>query len=817
MELKCTELTRGSGKIYLRIEWEGAQTSEHYVAHVRSATRKGMPFPATVLPVPHERAFVVVLAVLRVSQYVSLELVDERGVSLGAVEKRVPPLTAKLTSQFNTLRKNAEAEAIRNYDEGSQRNGIYVSFGDFIFHDKDNMDVVYGTVDVLTTSSEELGASVTLRFYGASGSLLDNGAWTNMGETRSKSKEHPGAFVHQVGFSVRVSKALSYLACWVLVGDEADPQRSAIACLRPFEIRGRRAYWNGSSECAQYTPKYDEWFRTKHRTTVFDLGLQRAHSFAIEPLFSIVVPVYKTPHDFFCQMADSVLSQTYGKFELILVDASPEDAGLCTLIEEYAQRDKRVRVVRMSENLGIVGNTYAGVAHATGDFISFFDHDDVLEPDLLYRYVEGINAYPTTDLLYCDEDKLQGGNYISPYFKPDWNPDLLCSNNYVCHLLTVRKSIVDELGKDGLERFEGSQDHHLTLFAGERARNVYHARKVLYHWRIHEQSTAGEAQSKSYTEDAGVRAVQAHLDRCGIHAQARPSGVAPNTYHVDYELESEPLVSIVIPNKDMVPLLDRCLASIRNKSTYGNYELLIVENNSVEQATFEYYEQAKKQDSRVRVVVQPSDGSFNFSKTINFGVRHAKGDYLLFLNNDTEVMAPNWIERLLGPLQQRDDIGAVGAKLLYPNGLVQHAGVMIHGMNGPFHVAQFMPSNTLHQYCVVQLASDYSAVTGACMLTRRSLFDQIGGLDESLAVDYNDIDFCLKVRKRGLLVFYEPEALLMHYESISRGEHRSDEQMIGWSRDTGIMMGRWSCYYGAGDPYCNPNLEVSAYHKLKMR
>ena len=816
MELKCTELTRGSGKIYLRVEWEGAQSSERYGARVSSFTKKGAPLPATVLPVLHERAFVVVLAVLRVSQHVSLELVDERGIPMGAVEKKVPPLTARLTSQLNTLRKNADAEAIRNFDEGSQRGGIYVDFGVFIFHDMDDMDVVYGNVDVLTTSPEELDANVELRFFGASGSLLDNGAWKNMGETRSKSKEHPGAFVHRVGFSVRVPRSLSYIACWVLVGNEADSQRSAIACMRSFEIRGRRGYWNDFSECAQYTPKYDEWFRNKHRTTVFDLGLQRAQRFAIEPLFSVVVPVYKTPHDFFCQMADSVLSQTYGKFELILVDASPEDAGLCTLIEEYAQRDKRVRVVRMSENLGIVGNTYAGVAHATGDFISFFDHDDVLEPDLLYRYVEGINAYPTTDLLYCDEDKLQDGAYVSPYFKPDWNPDLLCSNNYVCHLLTVRKSIVDELDKDGLERFEGSQDHHLTLFAGERARNVYHARKVLYHWRIHEQSTAGVAQSKSYTEDAGVRAVQAHLDRCGIRAQARPSGVAPNTYHVDYELASEPLVSIVIPNKDMVPLLDRCLASIRDKSTYSNYELVIVENNSVEQETFDYYERAKKQDSRVRVVVQPSDGSFNFSKTINFGVRHAKGDYLLFLNNDTEVMAPNWIERLLGPLQQREDVGVVGAKLLYPNGLVQHAGVMIHGMNGPFHVAQFMPSNTLHQYCVVQLASDYSAVTGACMLTRHSLFEKIGGLDEGLAVDYNDIDFCLKIRKEGLLVFYEPEALLMHYESISRGEHRSDEQMIGWSRDTSIMMGRWARYYGAGDPYCNPNLEVSAYHKLKM-
>ena len=267
----------------------------------------------------------------------------------------------------------------------------------------------------------------------------------------------------------------------------------------------------------------------------------------------------------------------------------------------------------------------------------------------------------------------------------------------------------------------------------------------------------------------------------------------------------------------MIPLLDRCLDSIRSKSTYSNYEIVIIENNSTEKETFDYYEQAQQSDPRVRVVTQPSDGTFNFSRTINFGVKHTRGEYVLFLNNDTEIMTPEWIERMLGPLQQRSEVGIVGAKLLYPNGLIQHAGVMIHGMKGPFHVAQFMPASTLHHYCVVQLASNYSAVTGACMLIRRSMFEDIGGLDEDLAVDYNDIDFCLKVRNKGMLVLYEPEVVLMHYESISRGEHRSVEQMSGWCRDISILMSRWTSFYAAGDPYCNPNLEVSAYHQLKMR
>lgn len=813
MELRCEELTRGSGKIFLRIAWDGLGSSSCRV-DVRCASRTGKALPVATVPLPGEPACVVILAIFRKTQKLEVSLRNEQGDTLGTLHKTINATAARLTSQINTLRHNQAAEAIRNIDIDHRREGIYVKYGIAIYRDSDGNDVLHGTAIVLGERREDVCGKLTLRFYDSGADLIGDGSWIPMGDSCSQSKEYPGFYCRTVGFSVTMPHEIATLACWAYIDTKSPGMWSTVECLRTFEIRAKRQYWEDLSESSQETPSYDNWFRTRHRTPEFELRAQRERRFGHEPMFSIVVPVFRTPVDFFREMVNSVLAQTYSNFELILVNASTSDVALSNEIEEYASKDKRVRVLRLAGNLGIVGNTYAGVDVATGDFISFFDHDDVLEPDVLFRYVEGINEYPTTDLLYCDEDKLLDGSYISPFFKPDWSPDLLCSENYVCHLLTVRKSIVDNLPREGLSAFEGSQDHHLTLFAGERARNVYHARKVLYHWRMHEQSTAAGADSKTYTTEAGVRAVQAHMDRCGIAATARPSGIAPNTYHVDYVLKQHPLVSIIIPNKDMTQVLDRCIRSICERSSYQHFEIVIVENNSAEAETFAYYDELRTQDERIRVVHQPTDGTFNFSKTINFGVSHSTGEYLLLLNNDTEVLAPNWIERMLGPAM-RGDVGAVGAKLLYPDGLIQHVGVLFHKGTGPFHVAAYMPEDSLHYYCSPQLTTNYSAVTGACLLTRRDVFDTVGGFDERLAVDYNDVDFCLRIREEGLFVVYEPEAKLMHYESISRGGHRSVGQKREWCANMSFMMNRWPRYFVEGDPFCNPNLAFSAYHQLE--
>ena len=804
MNVRFEEVTRGSGKIYMRLTWDD---DAGRVVDVTSTSPSGAVLPSALYPLAEQNSCVVILAVLNIVQH--LEVTVEGASGTTRASKTVHPAVARLTSQFNTFTKNSEAEGIRNIDECASQNTIFASFDWHIFNDEKGTDIVRGKVTILARSRHEAQEEVFLRFYDEDGELLDGGTWTSVGDGVSLIR--PGLYERVLGFSVRSPRrdGTSFV-CWAF-----QPGRGlyTIRALQPFEMAERRKAWDDYRDAAQYTGAYDEWFRQQHKASPLELEAQRDHEFAINPTFSIIVPLFRTPIEFFREMADSVLDQTYGKLELILVNASPEDEALCDEVARYAQKDERVRVVAMEKNLGIVGNTYAGVDVATGDFVSFFDHDDVLEPDLLYCYATGINDYPTTDLLYCDEDKLRDGRYECPFFKSDWNPDLLYSQNYVCHMLTVRKAIVDELPREDLEVYEGSQDHHLTLFASERARNIYHVRRALYHWRMHAQSTAANAGSKTYTGEAGVRAVQAHLDRCGIDATARLSGVFPNTYHVDYNLATKPLVSIIIPNKDMVPVLDRCVRSILEKSTYDNYEIVIVENNSTDKETFAYYESLQQEDERVHVTVQPSDGTFNFSRSINHGAAHSSGECLLFLNNDTEVVTPNWIELMLGPLS-RDEVGLVGAKLLYPDGLIQHAGVMLHRGTGPFHVSAHVPSDSLIHFCSAQLTSDYSAVTGACMLVSRQLFNELGRFDEELAVDYNDIDFCLRVREAGKLVVYEPEAVLTHYESISRGSHRAVAQKVNWCEATGFMLRRWPRYYAEGDPYANPNLSFSAYRKL---
>lgn len=803
MNLRFCETTRGKGKIFIHLV--GDDLPAAVTLEPCALTREGRPVPAKVLAVPEVEGWVLVLAVLTVSQRVTVVARDASGKEVARAHKTVAALAAKLHSQANTARQNPVTELMRNCDVFRRPQGVFVEMDGLICNPTKGCDVVHGTVSVETRSQEEAEAPLELSFIGHDGQELSLAPWVVMGDSVAGDE----VFHRSLSFSVRIPPEVPYLVIWV-----RSPRTSladGVMAYEGFYLAGERGKWRDMSLSADLQPEYEDWFRLHNRASLRELELQRGHRFGLEPTFSVVVPLFHTPLDYFHEMVDSVLGQSYGRLQLVLVNASPEDELLAAAIADYERADERVLVVKLDENEGITGNTLRGIDAATGDFVAFFDHDDVIEPDLLYRYAAAINERPDTDLLYCDEDKLQDGHYTSPFLKTDWNPDLLCSENYVCHMLTVRRSIVDEMPREGYLQCEGAQDHFLTLFAGERARNVWHEPRVLYHWRIHAQSTAATGDAKSYTTESGVRAVQAHLDRCGIAAVAAPRGDVPNTYRVDYLLPKHPLVSIIIPNKDMAPVLRRCLASIAGTSTYDNYEVVVVENNSTEEETFRFYEEAQK-DRRVRVVRQPSDGTFNFSRTINHGVEQARGDYLLFLNNDTEVISPDWIERMVGHCQ-RPEVGCVGVKLVYPDGLLQHAGVMIHKM-GPDHIGKLLDRDARDYYNILQLTQDLSAVTAACMMMRRETFDRVGRMDEDLAVDYNDTDLCLRLRAEGLLVVYEPLVELTHYESISRGEHNSKKKMMSWSAATGVMMQRWPSYFGVGDPYWHPNFVSNPYRKL---
>ena len=559
---------------------------------------------------------------------------------------------------------------------------------------------------------------------------------------------------------------------------------------------------------ARYREKgvdYSKW-RRAHLPGREELEAQRKSSFLYQPLISIVVPLYQTPLEYLRALVESVENQTYHNWELCLSDGSGADSPLKDYLEELESREPRVKVIASQHPLGISENTNAALAAAKGAYIAFADHDDLLAEYALYECVKMMNEYPDVDMIYSDEDKItmDGKKYFQPHFKSDYNPDLLCSMNYICHLVVVKRELQQRVGLLD-PAYDGAQDYDFVLRCTEQAEDICHVPRVLYHWRAHQDSTAENPASKRYAFEAGMRAVQAHYDRMGIPARV-VMGEYPGLYRTYYGIpKPEPLISVIIPNKDHTEDLDKCLRSIRDKSRYPSLEFIIIENNSTEEKTFSYYRMLEVAHPNVRVVHW--DGEFNYSRINNFGVQYAKGEYLLFLNNDTEIRNPDCLEELLGPCL-RADVGAVGARLYYGDGTIQHAGVVI-GFGGiAGHAFAGSPGNDNGYFSRIICAADVSAVTAACMMVKRSVFETVGGFDEELAVAFNDIDFCLKIRSLGGLVVYNPYAEAYHYESKSRGYEDTPEKIARFHREADEFLKRWPDILQEGDPYYNPNLTL---------
>ncbi len=687
-----------------------------------------------------------------------------------------------------------------------------------------------------------------------------------------------------------------------------------------FQKHGLRALFKKSVHKIQNIQDdydYNEWYK-KVRITDEELAKQResAADFAMQPTFSIVIPVYATPEKFLRRMLDSIREQTYPKFEVCLVDATPyakiqhdpaQGRTPQEALAEYAAADSRFRYATLTENLGIAENTNAAIRMATGDFIVLADHDDELEPQALYECVRAINAHPDVQVLYSDEDKVDFEDiyYFEPHFKTDFNPDLLRSVNYICHLFVARRSLLDaiaETAADGQKIYErsaydGAQDYDLILRATEKAQameqarlasfanasagnavtgpqpsiaaaldpldqallrqgrftssNIIHIPMVLYHWRAHQASTAQHPEAKLYAFEAGARAVYDHCKRIGLPVKKVEQGITYGFYHPIYE-NQQPLISVVIPNKDHSADLDQAITSLA-AGNYKNLEFIIVENNSDQAETWNYYEALKKRfpeelpadfidpatcdamrvsetstaesksetshpaqvsayhSAAASVLPQPVvkvvkwDGPFNYSAINNYGVQFTHGQYLLFLNNDIEEIDPDSIDEMIGYVQ-REDVGICGARLLYPDEDIQHAGVIM-GMGGIAGAAFVRTHDSdlsyMHRAKCIQ---DYSCVTAACLLTKRGLFDEVGGFTEKLAVAFNDVDFCMKVRALGKLVVYNPYAKFYHYESKSRGMEDTPEKLARFHSEILTFGTTWKDILRDGDPYYSPAL-----------
>lgn len=815
MQLQFAEITRGNGKIFVRLEVP--QELMKAQVGVMSRVDEGDPVPARLVPAPDGvSGKVLVVPVLDVSQTVTATVLDSSAPRvLASTQIVLKPSTTKRRSQLNTVLRNRVALAIRNCDEGLpwSDNRLQAKVVRLIDHGSE--DIAHVEINMRGRGRESVMGRLELQLLNKSGRSVALGEPISMGDSVKEDSDFPGYFHRKTLLSQRIPHDTNYAISWLRVERTDGFSHESVELWDDARFEEMRRKWFYDSLSADRDPIYDQWFRERHQAKPWELDAQRTAVLPTMPKFSLVVPLFRTDVSLFEQMANSVLAQTYANFQLVLVNASPECEELSAVARRYQKQDTRVTLVELDRNRGIAGNTNAGIESANGDFVGFIDHDDVIEPDLLYWYAKAVNDYPTTDLLYCDEDKLRDGHYEQAFFKPDWSPDLLRSQNYVTHLLMVRSTLLAKVGNIHPE-FEGAQDHDLVLRVGELARNVFHLRKIRYHWRITSQSTAASGDAKSYAQDAGLRAVQAHLNRVGVNGRVYEDARIPNLYHVKYELDKSPLVSIVIPNKDAAELLDQCVRSVLSKSTYPNFEIVVVENNSTDSKTFALYDALQVLDSRVRVVTyHPEAPGFNFAKIMNFGIDQSVGEYVLMLNNDVEVITPGWIEALLGhALEQR--VGCVGAKLLYPDDTIQHAGVIVH-KGGPSHTGIYMPHDTDNYFHAAQTTRDFLGVTGACLLVRRELFDQLGGLDESFAVDFNDVDFCLRVRDAGYWNVYEPTCELYHYESASRGKNDTPAKRCRFRVEGAKVEKAHPSLYEITDPFMNPNLwPINPYWHLDV-
>ncbi|MEP6699109.1 MAG: glycosyltransferase family 2 protein [Verrucomicrobiota bacterium] len=556
------------------------------------------------------------------------------------------------------------------------------------------------------------------------------------------------------------------------------------------EVRKRLPRSNETNRPAISANEYQAWFETHRVQDGEIMGLRReASSFAYRPCISIITPVFNTPVQWLTECVESVIAQAYERWELILIDDDSTEPETLRILPELAARDSRITLTKVETRAGISAASNRGIALAEGDWVGFLDHDDLLEPDALFQNVKWLQDHRDAEMIYSDEDKLTELGLDSPIFKPDWSPDFFLSCNYLCHFTLIRRAMLQQVGRLHSE-FDGAQDYDLFLRVCEQTKRIDHIPRVLYHWRRSDASTADNIRRKPGSLETGRRALEEHLKRCD-----QPGHVTvdwrTHAYCLKRELSEAEKISIIIPVRDRVGLLERCLASLTSKTTYVPYEIVIVDNDSRSAEAQEYFAGSPHRVLRY-------SGPFNYSAINNFAVAQTDSPWLLFLNNDTEVIEGEWLTIMAEHLQ-RDEVGAVGARLLYPDDTVQHAGIVV-GVGGiAEHAFRGLPAEAPGVCRQLQVTRNYSAVTGACLLTRRAVFDEVDGFDEErLPVTFSDVDLCLKMRRAGYLIVYTPFAKLYHHESGTR--RRTVEPL-----ETEVMRQRWPEVL-ACDPYYNPNL-----------
>ena len=765
-------ITRANGRLYVSLS---APCDTGAKPEARARLADGSLIPCSLYPDGND-SFVACLPVMDVPLTLSIHTPDDGGPSREVLRRTISPGHARWESRVRSRVSKAFTERIRGFEDRFSARESHLEF----------VDALYGPTtfvvhaDLVLAPGDEVGDDLVVCYVTTDGTRGTAGLVV-------LDDPHDG----RLPVSLIVDQLPMNFA-FSVKGKEGEqgPFGSRLSVLEKHVLDDMLAdYATTCMDKADWSDEYDVW-RRAHLPTEEELQRQRGEQLSPSPRFSLIVPLFRTPLPLLGELLDSIRSQTYQDWELVLVNASPEDEGLASAVAEAVAGDERIHAVDVETNGGISRNTNVGIERATGDFVSFLDHDDVLGPNLLYEYARAVRERPDTDLIYCDEDKFdQTGRFFSPFFKPDFNLDLIRDHNYICHMLTIRRSLLEEVGPLD-PACDGAQDYDLTLRACERARHVHHVPGALYHWRVWTGSSAGNEEAKPYTDAAGHRALSSHIRRLGIDATVENTP-STNIYYVRYAIpEHHPLVSVVIPvERGDDRAVRGCVDSVLASTSYAPYELILVPCDPDDEASRLACSRLAEQSSRIRVVTPAS--RLSRTDALNLGATGSRGEYLLSLSAGARVVDPSWLGTMVGNCS-RPEVGIVGARLVYPDATIAHAGLSFSRENirRLFHG---LHATDWGYYCFAFYRMDLSAVGLDCTMMSASLFEELGGVDEGLGGLCGAIDLCLRMRARDLLVVYAPEVVL----ELRRCPWQADpDEGSAWP----LLRKRWHDVIEAGDP-----------------
>lgn len=786
------------GRLAVPVRLVDEATDGELSAHAR--TQQGESVPSYVIRGEEEGEWLVVLPALSTTVELAARATSWEGTNVGEGSLKISPIASRLGVSANPLRRR---QSPGPDPDATAPLGVWAVRILRLVAAPDGNDICQGYAELVGAGRQAVEGALSVQLLDSRGQDAAVGEWTCLADELSQVAEHPGFFRRRVGFSVRVPQAVTSMVVWARPADGTDLP-DGFASLAPREVMALREAWRSLATPAQDDDAYDAWFTTRHQATKAELAMQRETALDHQPLLSVVVAVREATPQMLRETVESVLAQSYERLELVLVSAGTVDRNLAATIRGLEIADARVRSVPLGADFGIAAAVSEGIDAAAGDFVCLLAEGDLLAPDALFCIAREISADGSVDLLYTDEDRIERGRHVRPQLKPDWDVDLLLGGNYVGGLLVMRRLLLAEM--ETMERsLDGAHGYHLALYAGARARVVRHVPRVLYHARTADGRRDGVSGSA-----ASLAALRANLPELVGRGIARASSRVPSGFEVAFEVEGDPLVSVIVPNVDGVEALDRCLSSIRALTSHARYEVIVVEHGSVDPATFEYYRNAEAADERVRTVFLQGDEARDQARVWNFGASRAAGEYLLFLSRDTEVTDSSWMTRLLA-LCQREGTGASAARLLRPDGTVASCGLRLTP-TGLVPDGCYRDAHDGGNLGVGLLMHGVTAATADCLLVDAEEFRRMGGVSEAFPGRHGDADLCLRLRKRGLGVVLDPQVTLVLHRALE------DDGVPPTAADVRATCRLWESWpYGAAavDPTGNPNLEQgSAYGRL---